>query len=61
MGVIALIDTANPDFWRVSFAIISLVGAAALFPVRGLPGGARVRNSADIAAVILYLAIAVSP
>jgi hypothetical protein len=59
MGVIALIDTANPAFWRVSFAIISLVGAAVLFPVHGLPGGARVRNSADIAAVILYLAIAV--
>ena len=28
MGVIALIDTANPAFWRVSFAIISLVGAS---------------------------------
>jgi hypothetical protein len=59
MSVIALIDTANPAFWRVSFAIISLVGAAVLFPVHGLPGGARVKNSADIAAVILYLAIAV--
>jgi hypothetical protein len=59
MGVIALIDTADPAFWRVSFVIISLVGAAALFPVRGLPGGARVRNVADIAAVMLYLAIAV--
>jgi lysylphosphatidylglycerol synthetase-like protein (DUF2156 family) len=59
MGVIALIDTANPAFWRVSFVIISLVGAAALLPVRGLPGGARVRDIADIAAVMLYLAIAV--
>jgi hypothetical protein len=59
MGVIALIDTANPAFWRVSFVIISLVGAAALFPVRGLPGGVRARDIADIAAVILYLAIAV--
>jgi len=59
MSVSALIDTGNPAFWRVSFAIISLVGAAVLFPVHGLPGGARVRNSADIAAVILYLAIAV--
>ena len=59
MGVIALIDTANPAFWRVSFVIISLVGAAALFPVRGLPGGLRVRDIADIAAVMLYLAIAV--
>ncbi len=59
MSVIALIDTANPAFWRVSFAIISLVGAAVLFPVHGLPGGARVRNAADVAAMILYLAIAV--
>jgi hypothetical protein len=59
MGVIALIDTANPAFWRVSFVIIALVGAAVLFPAHGLPAGARVRNTADIAAVILYLAIAV--
>ena len=59
MSVIALIDTANPAFWRVSFVIIALVGAAALFPVHGLPGGARVRNVADIVAVLLYLAIAV--
>jgi hypothetical protein len=59
MGVIALIDTANPAFWRVSFVIISLVGAAALFPVRGLPGGVRARDIADIAAVLLYLAIAI--
>jgi hypothetical protein len=59
MGVIALIDTANPAFWRVSFAIISLIGAAVLFPVRGLPGGARVRDISDIVAVMLYLAIAV--
>jgi hypothetical protein len=58
MGVIALIDTANPAFWRVSFVIIALIGAAVLFPVHGLPGGARARNAADIAAVILYLAIA---
>lgn len=59
MSVIALIDTANPAFWRVSFAIIALVGAAVMYPVHGLPGGARVRNIADIAALILYLAIAV--
>jgi hypothetical protein len=59
MGVIALIDTADPAYWRVSFAIIALAGAAVLFPVRGLPGGARVRNATDIAAMILYLAIAI--
>jgi hypothetical protein len=59
MSVIALIDTANPAFWRVSFVVIALVGAAVLFPVHGLPGGERVRNTADIIAVILYLTIAV--
>jgi hypothetical protein len=59
MSVIALIDTANPAFWRVSFVVIALVGAVVLFPVHGLPGGARVKNAADIAAVILYLAIAI--
>jgi len=59
MSVIALIDTANPAFWRVSFAVISLVGVAVLFPAHGLPGGARLRNAADIAAMILYLTIAV--
>jgi hypothetical protein len=59
MTVIALIDTANPAFWRVSFVILALVGAAAMFPVHGLPGGRQVRNTADIAAIILYLAVAV--
>ncbi len=59
MGVMALVDTANPVFWRVSFGLIGLVGAAVLFPVRGLPGGERVRNAADVLAIILYAAIAV--
>ena len=59
MGVMALVDTANPVFWRVSFGLIGLVGAAVLFPARGLPGGERVRNAADILAIILYVAIAV--
>jgi hypothetical protein len=59
MSVIALIDTGNPAFWRVSFAGIALVGAAVLYATRGLPGGTRVRNIADIAALILYAAIAV--
>ena len=58
MSVIALIDTGNPLFWRVSFAVIALVGAAVLYPAHGLPGGLRVRNTADIVALLLYLAIA---
>jgi hypothetical protein len=59
MSIIALIDTAVPAFWRVSFTIMALVGAGALFPARGLPGAARVRNTADIVAIVLYLAVAV--
>jgi hypothetical protein len=59
MSVIALIDTGNPVFWRASFAIIALGGAAVLFPARGLPAGRRVTNAADVAAVTLYLAIAI--
>ena len=59
MSVIALIDTANPAFWRVSFALIGLGGAAMLLPVHGLPGGARARNLADIAALLLYLGIVI--
>lgn len=59
MSVFALIDSGNSVFWRVSFAVMSLGGAAALFPARGLPGSARIRNVADVMAVTLYLAIAV--
>jgi hypothetical protein len=58
MSIIALIDTGNPAFWRVSFAVIGLAGAAALLPARGLPGGQRIRNAADVLAVVLYLVIA---
>lgn len=59
MSVIALIDSTNPAFWRVSFAVSGLGGAAALLPVRGLPGSARFRNLTDVAALLLYLIIAV--
>ena len=58
MSVIALIDTGNALFWRVSFAVIALVGAAVLFPAHGLAGGRGVRNTADIVALVLYTAIA---
>lgn len=59
MSVIALIDTGNPVFWRASFVILAAAGAAVMFPAHGLPGGARVRAVADIAALVLYAAIAV--
>lgn len=58
MSVIALIDTGNPLFWRVSFAVIALGGAASLYPAHGLPGGRRARNAADAAALVLYAAVA---
>jgi hypothetical protein len=59
MSVIALIDSADPAFWRVSFAVIGLVGVASLYPAHGLPATARARIITDVAAVLLYLAIAV--
>ena len=37
MSLFALIDPQNPDYWRVSFAIIALGGAVALAAVRGFP------------------------
>jgi hypothetical protein len=59
MSVIALVDTGNPAFWRVSFAVIALAGAVVLYAVHGLPGGARLKDTANTAAMVLYLAIAV--
>lgn len=59
MSVIALIDSADPLYWRVSFALISVIGAGALLPVGGLPGSGRIRNIADVLAVLLYVGIAV--
>jgi peptidoglycan/LPS O-acetylase OafA/YrhL len=35
MSLLALIDPQDPDYWRVSFAIIALGGAVALAAVRG--------------------------
>jgi hypothetical protein len=43
MSVFALIDAQNPAFWRVSFAVIALGGAAVLAAIRGFP----VQRSAD--------------
>ena len=37
MSLFALIDPQDPDYWRVSFAIIALGGAVALAAVRGFP------------------------
>jgi hypothetical protein len=43
MSLLALIDPADPVFWRVSFAVIALGGAAVLTLVSGLPA----RSAAD--------------
>jgi len=37
MSLLALIDPQDPDYWRVSFAIIALGGAVTLVAVRGFP------------------------
>jgi hypothetical protein len=37
MSVLALIDPADPAFWRVSFAIVALGGAVVLAMTRGYP------------------------
>ncbi len=37
MSLLALIDPADPAFWRVSFVIVALGGAVVLSAVRGLP------------------------
>jgi hypothetical protein len=72
MSLLALIDPADPVFWRVSFAIIALSGAAVLTLVSGLParsqadrgGSPPAAPAADqlglagyLAAVALYLLI----
>ncbi len=59
MGLLALINPASPAYWRVSFALISVGGAAVLVAVRGPLGGpVRIDYAAHVAAVILYLLVA---
>ena len=48
MSLLALIDPRDPDYWRVSFAIIALGGAVALAAVRGFPAR-RERTAAGTA------------
>ena len=58
MGVLALVDAADPQYWRISFAVIALAGVVLLAAVHGLPGSRGLRESASFLAVLLYLAIA---
>jgi len=72
MSVLALVDEQTHTFWRVSFVIVGLSGALVLAAVWGYPvrprerSGRRYLPRADrlgiatyVAAIVLYLAIAV--
>jgi hypothetical protein len=59
MSLLALVDPQNPDYWRVSFAIIALGGAAVLLAVRGLDGPVRLGHAVHAAGVVLYILIGV--
>ena len=73
MSVLALVDVQTATFWRVSFAVVALGGAAVLVTVRGLPvprergragpgalpGADRLALAAYVAAIVLYLLIGV--
>jgi len=67
MSLFPLIDPRDPDYWRVSFAIIALGGAAALAAVRGFPvrrehtaagtAGSPVPDQLGLAAYIAEIAL----
>jgi len=59
MGVLALVDTQNGTFWRVSFAIIAVGGAVGSYLMRGFRSGDRLRPAVYWMAIALYVAIAV--
>ena len=71
MGMLALVDTSTPTFWRASFEIVAFSGALILvavrgFPVpvergrsgfRGFPVADRLSLAAYVAAIGLYISI----
>jgi len=73
MSMFALIDVQNSVFWRVSFGIVGIGGAVVMATVRGwpvprerdqagvrrLPGADRLGLAAYVAAIVLYVLIAV--
>lgn len=60
MSLLALVDPASESMWRVSFAIIAVGGAAAMAAIRvPFSGPIRLDHAAQVAAVIIYLLIAV--
>jgi hypothetical protein len=63
MGLLALVDPASRDVWRVSFAAVAIVGAAALAVIarwgRGSTSLSMLVAVATLTAAVLYLVIAV--
>jgi hypothetical protein len=58
MGVLSLVDSQNPAFWRASFAVIAIGGAVGSFFVRGFRPGDRLGIAAHWIAIALYLVVA---
>jgi hypothetical protein len=57
MSLLSLVDPASTTLWRISFAIVAAGGVLALVLVRG-PAPTRLGAAAYVAAVVLYLLIA---
>jgi hypothetical protein len=57
MSLLSLVDPASTALWRISFAIVAAGGAVALALVRG-PAPTRLGAGGHVAAVVLYLLIA---
>jgi hypothetical protein len=57
MSLLSLIDPASTTLWRISFAIVAAGGVIALALVRG-PAPTGLGAAADVAAVVLYVLIA---
>jgi hypothetical protein len=58
MSLLSLVDPASTDLWRISFAIVAGGGAVVLAIVRG-PAPTGLGAAAYLAAVVLYVLIAV--
>jgi hypothetical protein len=58
MSLLSLIDPASTALWRISFAIVAGGGAIVLALVRG-PAPTRLGTAAYLAAVVLYVLIAI--
>ena len=59
MGVLSLVDTQNAAYWRISFTIIAVGGAAGCNLVRGLPAADRLATALYWTAFALYVVIAI--